>query len=154
MGFSCRHHDAHDGAGVTEHLDHMTLPVLGGARLIAREEPFAGVIRASYQSAKATMAAYVFAPCSAFPVHSHAEQQIAIVCDGEVEFVVAGESHQLTAGQTFVVAPNMEQSLQAGVRGARFRAIVLPPRSQPTDTPSTIPTMPSDKGKGDTPTWP
>ena len=106
-------------------------PIFGAAELVATDSPFPGVTRVSYQSAKATLVSYAFAPGAEFPQHSHTEEQITTVSDGEVEFVVAGTSCRLRAGETFVVGPGIAHGLHAGSAGARFLAIVLPPRIHP-----------------------
>jgi quercetin dioxygenase-like cupin family protein len=103
-------------------------PVRGGVTAAPADAPFPGVTRISFQSAQATIAAYAFEPGAEFPPHSHGEEQITTVCEGEVEFLVDGERHRLGAGETFVVAPGLEHSLRAGRSGARFLAIVVPKR--------------------------
>ena len=103
-------------------------PILGAAEALATDSPFPGVTRVSYRSAKATLVSYVFAPGAEFPQHAHAEEQITTVTDGDVEFVVAGTSYRLCAGETFVVGQDIAHGLRAGPAGARFLAIVLPPR--------------------------
>lgn len=105
-------------------------PVFGNVTEASRDSPFPGVTRTSYQSAKATMATYAFEPGAEFPLHRHDEEQITVVCEGDVEFVVAGERHRLVAGETYVVQPDVEHGLRAGPEGARFLAIVVPPRSR------------------------
>ena len=106
-------------------------PIFGAAELVATDSPFPGVTRGSYRSAKATLVSYAFAPGAEFPQHAHAEEQITTVSDGDVEFVVAGTSYQLRAGETFVVGPGIAHGLRAGSAGARFLAVVLPPRIHP-----------------------
>lgn len=106
------------------------MAVLGGVTEAASDAPFPGVTRSSFRSAKATLAIYAFEPGAEFPLHRHGEEQITVVCEGEVEFVVAGERHRLVAGQTYVVQPNVEHGLRAGPGGARFLAIVVPPRQR------------------------
>jgi unsaturated pyranuronate lyase len=106
------------------------LPVSGGAAAGPPDEPFPGVRRTSYQTAEATVASYAFAPGAEFPLHHHREEQITVICDGEVEFLVDGETHRLGAGETFVVAPHVEHGLRAGAAGARFLAVVVPRRER------------------------
>lgn len=105
-------------------------PVLGGVSGQREDTPFDGVTRTSHQSAQATVAAYAFEPGAEFPLHRHDEEQITVVCDGEVEFIVEGESHHLGAGETFVVAPGLVHGLRAGQAGARFLAVVVPRRDR------------------------
>jgi quercetin dioxygenase-like cupin family protein len=44
---------------------------------------------------------------STFPEHQHPHEQIVTVLDGELELVVQGEPHRLTAGTTFVIPPEV-----------------------------------------------
>lgn len=105
-------------------------PVLGGVSAAPADTPFPGVTRSSHQSAQATIAAYTFVPGAEFPLHRHSEEQITVVLEGDVEFLVAGERHRLGAGETFVVAPDVEHGLRAGPAGARFLAVVVPRRAR------------------------
>jgi quercetin dioxygenase-like cupin family protein len=106
------------------------LPVSGGVSAAPEDEPFPGVTRTSYQTAEATVASYRFAPGAEFPLHHHREEQITVICEGEVEFLVAGKTHRLGAGETFVVEPHVEHGLRAGDAGARFLAVVVPRRAR------------------------
>lgn len=107
------------------------LAVTGGVSAAPQDEPFPGITRTTYQTAEATVASYTFAPGAQFPPHHHREEQITVICDGEVEFVVSGQTHRLGAGETFVVAPHLEHGLRAGAAGARFLAVVVPRRARP-----------------------
>lgn len=44
---------------------------------------------------------------ASFPEHQHPHEQIVTVLDGELEIVVDGEVHRLTAGTTFVIPPDV-----------------------------------------------
>jgi quercetin dioxygenase-like cupin family protein len=86
------------------------------------------VLRRSHSTSKATVASYVFEAGAQFPKHSHAEEQITVVLEGEVEFEVDGRRHRLGPGETLVVEPGIEHSARAGDAGARFLAVVVPRR--------------------------
>jgi quercetin dioxygenase-like cupin family protein len=92
------------------------------------DRPHPGVSRRSHTTSKATVASYAFEAGARFPKHSHAEEQITVVLDGEVEFEVDSRLHRLGPGETFVVEPGVEHSLRAGDAGARFLAVVVPRR--------------------------
>jgi quercetin dioxygenase-like cupin family protein len=102
--------------------------VLGRLSQPSRDEPFPGVLRRTFQTEQSTLASYVMQPGASFPLHRHAQEQITVICDGDAEFMVDGASHRLAAGQTFVVAPEVEHGLRAGASGARLLAIVVPRR--------------------------
>jgi quercetin dioxygenase-like cupin family protein len=93
------------------------------------DRPHPGVRRYSHSSSNVTIAAYSFEPGARFPTHHHPEEQITVVLEGDVEFVVGSQTHHLGAGETVVVEPGVEHSLRAGDAGARFVAVVLPRRS-------------------------
>lgn len=91
-------------------------------------EPYPGVVRRSFDSAKATVNRYEFTPGASFPIHRHAAEQITVIEEGEVEMTVAGSSRRLRAGDFSVVAGNVEHGITAGSDGARILAIVVPRR--------------------------
>ncbi len=97
------------------------------------DEPFPGVVRTSFSSRHATVASYVFSPGAHFPLHSHPQEQITLVEEGEVVMTMEGESRSLAAGEWSVVAPNVEHGVRAGREGARIVAIVVPRRDHPDD---------------------
>ncbi len=43
---------------------------------------------------------------ASFPEHRHPHEQIVSVLEGELELVVEGKPHRLTAGLVFVIPPN------------------------------------------------
>ena len=47
------------------------------------------------------------------PMHSHANEQIVNVIDGELELIVAGETHNLTLGHVMVLPPMVPHSGRA-----------------------------------------
>ena len=90
-----------------------------------------------------TMTNFVsFPPNTRAPMHSHEEEQIAIVLDGEFEFQIDDEVRTMRAGDVAVIPPwvphgawtNDEPSLRAGPRASvsrsppswRARACMLP----------------------------
>lgn len=105
-------------------------PAVLGATALEPDEPFAGVRRRTHQGERATVTAYAFEPGARFPTHSHPEEQITVVLEGEVEFTVEGDSHALGPGETFVVGGGVEHGLAAGPAGARFLAVIVPRRER------------------------
>ena len=91
-------------------------------------EPYPGVVRRSFDSAKATVYRYEFTPGASFPIHRHAAEQITVIEAGEVEMTVDGEARRLRAGDWSVVAGDVEHGITAGTDGARILAIVVPRR--------------------------
>ena len=92
------------------------------------DSPHAGILRRVVTTAKATVTEYRFDPGATFPIHEHAEEQITLVLDGEITFTAAGRSRELNAGAWSVVPGEVAHGVTAGAAGARFLAIVVPPR--------------------------
>jgi len=62
-----------------------------------------------------------------FPEHQHPHEQIVSVLDGELELVVDGVLHRLTAGQVFVIPPDARHSGR-GVTACRVLDAFAPAR--------------------------
>ncbi len=100
------------------------------------ETPFPGVRRRTFSSRQATVAEYSFDPGAHFPLHHHGQEQITLVQEGDLELVADGRDQRLAAGDWSVVAAGVEHGIQAGARGARFLAVLVPRRSP--DDPYTL----------------
>ncbi len=94
------------------------------------DSPFEGVVRAAFSSLHSTVTQYSFEPGGAFPLHTHASEQITLILDGSVHMTVDGQAHVLEAGAWSVVPGGIEHGITAGPDGARFLAIVSPRRER------------------------
>jgi quercetin dioxygenase-like cupin family protein len=94
----------------------------------AADSPYAGIRRRVVTTAKATVTEYRFDPGATFPIHEHPEEQITLVLDGEIAFTAGAERRELGAGAWSVVPGDVAHGVTAGAAGARFLAIVVPPR--------------------------
>ncbi|MQA73397.1 MAG: cupin domain-containing protein [Solirubrobacterales bacterium] len=94
------------------------------------EEPFPGIVREAFTTARATVTRYTFEPGASFPRHSHAQEQITLVATGAIEVEIEGEVETLRPGDWSVVEPGVEHGITAGPDGARIVAIVSPARSR------------------------
>lgn len=103
----------------------------GSFEQITPETPYKGIDRRVLTTSKATVQEYRFEPGASFPIHQHAQEQITIVIDGEVSFIADGESRKLAAGEWSVVPGDVPHGVTAGDAGARFIAILVPPRKEP-----------------------
>ena len=101
---------------------------LGTFDALDPDEPYPGVLRRTFDGAGATVTEYRFAPLARFPLHKHAEEQITLVTGGEVEMTIAGDSNQFSTGGWSVVPGDVEHGIQAGGKGARVIAIIVPRR--------------------------
>jgi quercetin dioxygenase-like cupin family protein len=100
---------------------------------IAAESPYDGIARRILTTAKATVQEYRFDPGATFPLHHHPQEQITLVLEGDVSFTADGQRHELSAGAWSVVPGEVEHGITAGPTGARFLAILVPPRTVPGD---------------------
>jgi quercetin dioxygenase-like cupin family protein len=105
----------------------------GSFEEIAAETPFAGIDRRVLTTSKATVQQYRFEPGASFPLHRHPQEQITVVLDGDISFGAGGESRALRAGEWSVVAGDVPHGVTAGPAGARFIAILVPPRKEPLE---------------------
>jgi hypothetical protein len=69
-----------------------------------------------------------FAPDTEAPVHAHAEGQITIVIDGELEFEIDGDISQLTPGMVAVVPPFAANGARTWERSCLEYDVFNPPR--------------------------
>jgi unsaturated pyranuronate lyase len=104
---------------------------LGRFEEIEAETPYAGIERRVLTTSKATVQEYRFEPGATFPLHHHPQEQITLVLDGELAFTAGDDRHDLTEGAWSVVAGGVEHGITAGPVGARFLAILVPPRKEP-----------------------
>lgn len=69
-----------------------------------------------------------FEPHTEAPVHAHAEEQITIVIDGELEFEIDGEVSHLTPGMVAVVPPFAAHGARTRERACLEYDVFNPPR--------------------------
>jgi quercetin dioxygenase-like cupin family protein len=104
---------------------------VGSFEHVPAEIPYAGIERRVLTTSKATVQMYRFAPDATFPIHHHAQEQITLVIEGDIAFSAGGERHELGAGEWSVVPGDVAHGVTAGPAGARFLAILVPPRTEP-----------------------
>lgn len=102
---------------------------LGSFSELSPEEPYPGLERRTFDALGATVNEYRFRPGARFPVHSHPQEQITLIEEGEVELTVRDEVKVLSAGDWSVVDGGVPHGIRAGEAGARIVAIVVPRRS-------------------------
>jgi quercetin dioxygenase-like cupin family protein len=105
--------------------------VFGSFEQIGADTPFPGIARRLLTTSKATVQQYRFDPGAAYPLHQHSQEQITLVLDGDLIFNADGESRELRAGAWSVVPGDVPHGITAGPTGARFLAILVPPRKEP-----------------------
>jgi quercetin dioxygenase-like cupin family protein len=76
-----------------------------------------------------TMVNFVcFAPFTAAPIHVHAEEQVAIVIEGELEMDIDGDVRTLHAGQLAVIPAWVPHGMRTYQIACREMDIFSPPR--------------------------
>ncbi len=98
---------------------------------IPAETPYEGIDRRVLGTSKATVQEYRFDPGATFPLHRHPQEQITLVLEGEVSFIAHGRPRELGPGAWSVVSADVDHGITAGAVGARFLAILVPPRKEP-----------------------
>lgn len=68
------------------------------------------------------------APGAGVPTHSHINEQSGVVIGGSVTITVNGESRVLTAGEAYLVAPDVVHEGVAGPEGAQLVESFTPVR--------------------------
>jgi quercetin dioxygenase-like cupin family protein len=95
---------------------------------IEAEEPYPGVRRRTVQAEQATVADYAFEPGASFPLHSHPQEQVTLVLEGEVELTADGKRRAPWPGAWSVVSGGVAHGVRAGADGARIVAVAVPRR--------------------------
>jgi quercetin dioxygenase-like cupin family protein len=103
----------------------------GSFEEIAAEGAYPGIARRVLTTAKATVQEYRFDPGATYPLHQHPQEQITLVLDGDLVFNADSDAHELSAGAWTVVPGDVPHGITAGPAGARFLAILVPPRKEP-----------------------
>jgi unsaturated pyranuronate lyase len=101
--------------------------------MASADRPYPGVRRTTVRTERATVALYEFAPGARFPLHRHAQEQITIVVEGTIEATVGDRRLVLMTAEAFVTAPDEPHGIVAGNAGARFVAVIVPPRGDEDD---------------------
>lgn len=107
-------------------------PLSGSFDALAVQAPYAGVVRASFDSQGATVTRYRFQSGARFPLHRHAQEQLTMILAGRVTFTVDGREQEFGPGDWSVVPGGVEHGLQAGEDGAEFLAVIVPRREHST----------------------
>lgn len=69
-----------------------------------------------------------FAPHTEAPLHSHPEEQMGTVLEGELEFEMGGETRTMRRGDVWVVPPNVPHAARTGSTPCVALDVFSPPR--------------------------
>jgi quercetin dioxygenase-like cupin family protein len=64
------------------------------------------------------------------PSHTHPHEQAGVVLEGEVEFIIAGESKLIHPGDLYIVPGGVEHRVKVGPAPARLLDIFSPVREE------------------------
>ncbi|PCR92363.1 cupin domain-containing protein [Natrinema ejinorense] len=82
--------------------------------------------------ARASMVCWRIEPGATLPVHSHDNEQIGFVLEGELTAIVEGEEYTLTAGDAYAFRPNERHGAENRSREAATGiGVHAPPRGEP-----------------------
>ncbi|MFH1921430.1 MAG: cupin domain-containing protein [Planctomycetota bacterium] len=93
-----------------------------------RMNPFAGVAMHAMEAEKMTLSIVDMAPHSVIEEHSHPHEQIGYMVEGEAEFVVAGESVRVHAGQMWRLPGGVPHKVITGEKSMRAIDVFYPVR--------------------------
>ncbi len=86
-------------------------------------------IKANIISAENITLSFVSAePNAPLPAHRHENEQMLIVLDGAIDFVIEGKQYKVQKGDVMVIPSNIEHGAYFSDKGARVIDIFSPPR--------------------------
>ncbi|NQT15729.1 MAG: cupin domain-containing protein [Planctomycetes bacterium] len=90
--------------------------------------PFPGVAMHAMEAEKMTLSIVDMEPHSVIDEHSHLHEQIGYMVEGEAEFIVAGESVQVRAGQMWRLPSGVPHKVITSDRSMRAIDVFYPIR--------------------------
>jgi len=94
------------------------------------EQVYPGVHRRVTTSQHMTLTLYRFEPGATYPLHHHAQEQLAFVVCGAVTFHNAGTRVICRTNHLVIIPPNEPHAATADSTGAQVISVVSPPRAQ------------------------
>jgi quercetin dioxygenase-like cupin family protein len=93
-----------------------------------RMSPFPGIEMHAMEAEKMTLSVVDMEPGSVIEEHSHPHEQIGYMMEGEAEFVIAGRSYLVRAGQMWRLPGGVPHRVIAGDRPVRAIDVFYPVR--------------------------
>lgn len=90
---------------------------------------WAGAVARAVHGERLTMAVIDLDPNLDVPEHHHDNEQLGFVLLGKVTMVIAGESKELSVGETYSIPSDVPHSARTGPEGATVVDIFAPVRS-------------------------
>jgi quercetin dioxygenase-like cupin family protein len=94
----------------------------------AAMNPFGGVAMHAFEAETMTLSVVDLEPGALIPEHSHPHEQIGYMVSGSAEFVIAGESFRVTAGQMWRLPGGVPHKVIAGAEPVRAVDVFHPVR--------------------------
>src|SRR5579872_5917660 len=101
-------------------------------RAIAELEPIElgqGLVARVVEGERMTFAVVDLEPGAVLPQHQHANEQIGLIVQGEMELTVGTQKRLLRPGDTYVIPGDVPHTAQAGPDGASIVDVFTPRRA-------------------------
>ena len=93
-----------------------------------RMNPFPGIEMHAAEAEKMTLSVVDMEPGAVIEEHSHHHEQVGYMVEGEAEFVIAGRSYHVRAGQMWRLPGGVPHRVIAGDRPVRAIDVFYPVR--------------------------
>lgn len=93
-----------------------------------QRNPFPGVRMFVTEAENMTLSVVEMDPHAVIPEHSHPHEQIGYMIEGQFEFVIAGQSHQVGPGGIWRIPGGVPHKVVAGDRPVRALDVFYPVR--------------------------
>ena len=87
-----------------------------------------GIVARTFWGEEMLMAVVDLAANSTLPMHSHPHEQVGIILEGEVTFVIGGETRLLKAGDIYIIPGNVAHEVRVGNQPAKVLDVFHPIR--------------------------
>jgi quercetin dioxygenase-like cupin family protein len=94
----------------------------------AERNPFPGVWMHTTEGEQMTLSVVDMEPHAVIPEHSHPHEQVGFMVQGEAEFIIAGKSCPVRAGQMWRLPGGTPHKVTAGPLGIRAFDVFYPVR--------------------------
>jgi quercetin dioxygenase-like cupin family protein len=91
-------------------------------------KPFPGIEMHATEAERMTLSVVDMDPHSVIEEHSHPHEQVGYMVEGEAEFVIAGRSYRVQAGQMWRLPGGVPHKVIAGDRPVRAIDVFYPVR--------------------------
>ena len=104
------------------------MSVFGDLARIAPIGIWEGVLARAVEGAQCSFAVVELDPGSVVPEHRHENEQLGVVLSGAVSMRIGDETREITAGDTYVIRPDLPHEARAGAEGAIVLDVFAPAR--------------------------